>query len=61
MTGKWPAGARMGDSTKAMRKSIGDRDILSAFENRQLNEITSDDLRARSAVRPPLQCTSATS
>ncbi len=46
MTGKWLAGARMADSTKAMRKSIVDRDILPAFENRQLNEIASDDLRA---------------
>jgi len=36
----------MADSTKAMRKSIVDRDILPAFENRQLNEIASDDLRA---------------
>ena len=36
----------MADSTKAMRKSIVDRDILPAFENRQLNEITADDLRA---------------
>ena len=40
------AGARMADSTKAMRKSIVDRDILPAFQNRQLNEITADDLRA---------------
>ena len=46
MTEKWLAGARMADSTKAMRKSIVDRDILPAFENRQLNEITADDLRA---------------
>lgn len=46
MTGKWLAGARMADSTKAMRKSIDDRDILPAFENRQLNKIASDDLRA---------------
>jgi hypothetical protein len=36
----------MADSTKAMRKRIVDRGILSAFENRQLNEITADDLRA---------------
>jgi integrase len=36
----------MADSTKAMRKSIVDRDILPVFENRQLNEITADDLRA---------------
>lgn len=46
MTGKWLSGARMADSTKAMRKSIVDRDILPAFDNRQLNEITSGDLRA---------------
>nr|WP_291524452.1 hypothetical protein [Acidithiobacillus sp.] len=29
-----------------MRKSIVDRDIPPAFQNRQLNEITADDLRA---------------
>lgn len=46
MTEKWLAGARMADSTKAMRKSIIDRDILPAFQNRQLNEIAADDLRA---------------
>ena len=40
------AGARMADSTRAMRKSIVDRDILPAFQNRLLNEITADDLRA---------------
>lgn len=36
----------MADSTKAMRKSIVDQDIQPAFENRRLNEITADDLRA---------------
>ncbi len=36
----------MADSTKAMRKHIVDRDILPVFQNRQLNEITADDLRA---------------
>lgn len=36
----------MADSTRAMRKSIVDRDILPAFQNRLLNEITADDLRA---------------
>uniref|UniRef100_A0A1I8AFC5 Core-binding (CB) domain-containing protein n=1 Tax=Steinernema glaseri TaxID=37863 RepID=A0A1I8AFC5_9BILA len=46
LTGEWLVGARMADSTRAMRKSIVDRDILPAFENRQLNEITADDLRA---------------
>ena len=43
---QWMAGARMADSTRAMRKSIVDRDILPAFQNRLLNEITADDLRA---------------
>lgn len=42
----WLAGARMADSTRAMRKSIIDRDILPVFENRLLTEITPDDLRA---------------
>lgn len=46
MTEKWIARARMADSAKAMRRSIVDRDILPAFDNRQLNEITADDLRA---------------
>ncbi len=36
----------MADSTKAIRKSIFERDILPAFEDSQLNEITADDLRA---------------
>ena len=47
VTEKWLAGARMADSTKAMRKSIVERDILPAFQNRQLDEITADDLRAK--------------
>jgi len=46
MTARWLADARMADSTRAMRKSIVDRDILAAFQNRLLNEITADDLRA---------------
>ncbi len=46
MAAQWLAGARMADSTKAMRKSIVDRDILPAFQNRLLNEISADDLRA---------------
>lgn len=46
VAGGWLADARMADSTKAMRKSVVDRDILPAFQNRQLNEITADDLRA---------------
>jgi integrase len=35
----------MADSTRAMRKSILDRDILPVFQNRLLTEITADDLR----------------
>lgn len=56
----------MADSTKAMRKSIVDRDILPAFEN-QHDEIVFDDLRAlcnpvkESGARLPLRRTSATS
>jgi hypothetical protein len=46
MTARWLADAKMADSTRAMRKSIVDRDILPAFKNRLLNEITADDLRA---------------
>lgn len=46
MTAQWLAGARMADSTRAMRKSIVDRDIMPAFQNRLLNEITADDSRA---------------
>jgi integrase len=36
----------MADSTRAMRKHVVDRDILPAFQNRLLNEVTADDLRA---------------
>lgn len=66
VTEKWLAGARMADSTKAMRKSIVDRDILPAFQNRQLNEITADDLRpsatrSRGVVRLLPRSTSVTS
>jgi len=43
---KWLTDARMADSTRAMRKHVVDRDILPVFQNRQLNEITADDLRA---------------
>lgn len=44
-TTRWSAGARMADSTRSMRQSILDRDILPVFENRLLSEITADDLR----------------
>ena len=43
-TDRWAKGARMADSTRSMRKSILDRDILPVFKNRLLTEITSDDL-----------------
>lgn len=46
MTGRWLADARMAESTRAMCKSIVDRDILPAFKNRLLTEISADDLRA---------------
>lgn len=42
---RWFKEGRMADSTRAMRKSIFDRDILPAWKNRLLTEITPDDLR----------------
>lgn len=44
-TVRWSAEARMADSTRSMRKSILDRDILPVFQNRLLTEITANDLR----------------
>ena len=44
-TVRWAAEARMADSTRSMRKSILDRDILPVFQNRLLTEIGADDLR----------------
>lgn len=44
-TARWATEARMADSTRSMRKSILDRDILPVFKNRLLTEITADDLR----------------
>jgi len=44
-TVRWSAEARMADSTRSMRKSILDRDILPMFKNRLLTEIAADDLR----------------
>lgn len=35
----------MADSTRSMRQSILDRDILPVFQNRLLTEITANDLR----------------
>lgn len=46
---RWFQEARMADSTRAMRRSIYERDILPTFRNRLLTEITSDDLRAMCA------------
>ncbi|PZP54079.1 MAG: integrase [Agrobacterium fabrum] len=43
---RWFGEARMADSTRAMRRSIYERDILPTFRNRLLTEITPDDLRA---------------
>jgi integrase len=44
-TNRWLEDARMAESTKSMRKSIIDRDILPAFRNRLLAEIGPEDLR----------------
>lgn len=46
MLERWLADARMADSTRAMRRSIIDRDILPVFRNRRLREVSPDDLRA---------------
>ena len=43
---RWLQEARMADSTRAMRRSIFERDILPAFRNRLLKEILPEDLRA---------------
>lgn len=43
---RWFREAPMADSTRAMRRSIFERDLLPAFRNRLLSEITPDDLRA---------------
>ena len=42
---KWFQESRMADSTRAMRRSIYERDILPTFRNRLLSEIEPDDLR----------------
>ena len=39
----------MADSTKAMRKTVIDRDILLVFQNRRMAEIGPEDLRSRCA------------
>jgi integrase len=43
---RWLLEARMADSTRAMRRSIYERDILPVFRNRLLTEISPADLRA---------------
>ena len=43
---RWLQEARMADSTRAMRRSIFERDILPAFRNRLLPEILPEDLLA---------------
>ena len=46
---KWLTGAPMADSTRAMRRSIFERELLPAWRNRLLTEITPDDLRVHCA------------
>lgn len=43
---QWLEGATMADSTRAMRRSVLDRDILPIFTKRLLSEILPEDLRA---------------
>lgn len=43
---KWLTAAPMADSTRAMRRSIFERELLPVWRNRLLREITPDDLRA---------------
>jgi hypothetical protein len=43
---KWLQAAPMADSTRAMRRSIFERELLPAWRNRLLWEISPDDLRA---------------
>lgn len=45
-TVRWLKDYPMAESTKAMRESILERDILPVFKNRQLAEVTAEDLRA---------------
>lgn len=44
-TNRWLEEARMVESTKSMRKSIIDRDIMPVFRNRLMAEIGPEDLR----------------
>lgn len=43
---KWLTAAPMADSTRAMRRSIFERELLPVWRNRLLTEIMPDDLRA---------------
>jgi integrase len=43
---KWLTGATMADSTRAMRRSIFERELLPVWRNRLMTEITPNDLRA---------------
>ncbi len=43
---KWLTSATMADSTRAMRRSIFERELMPVWRNRLLTEITPDDLRA---------------
>ena len=47
---KWLKIAPMADSTRAMRRSIFERELLPAWRNRLLSEIRPDDLRAHCAA-----------
>jgi integrase len=42
---RWLEEARMADSTRAMRRTIFDRDIRPAFKNRLLTEVRAEDVR----------------
>lgn len=44
---KWLVNAPMADSTRAMRRSIFERELLPVWRNRLLTEIMPDDLRAQ--------------
>jgi integrase len=46
---RWLANAPMAESTRAMRRSIFERELLPLWRNRLLSEITPDDLRTRCA------------
>src|SRR6202051_4752261 len=47
---KWLSAAPMADSTRAMRRSIFERELLPVWRNRLLTEISPDALRARCAA-----------